>query len=391
MPPSIESTPVTGSCPAETFHASDLTITRSTTLKPFTDPRTMTGSSTDHMLTVTWSNSTGWDVPEIVPYAPLALDPAATVLHYANECFEGMKAYRNKRTGKIRVFRPDLNAKRLNMSADRIALPSFDNDEFVALLCAFAAVEERWLAWSGNSTISESDENDFLYLRPMMIGTTPRLGLAKPNDAMLLIIASKLPSWHTRPLRVLASSPEESVRAWPGGFGFAKVGANYGPTLQYQTRAASLGYDQVLWLFDVEKQYVTEAGGANFFVVWRTEDGGVELVTAPLETGTVLNGVTRRSVIELVRERMPEVSVIERQFTIAEIVAAVESRRIIEAFTCGTAYFIAPVGEIGISGRDVKIPLKAEGKSGEYARTVRRWLEEIMYGEIDHAWGVAVN
>ncbi|KAK9490956.1 aminotransferase [Lipomyces doorenjongii] len=351
----------------------------------------MTGSTTDHMLKVTWSHSTGWGAPEIIPYAPLALDPAATVLHYANECFEGMKAYRNKRTGKIRVFRPDLNAKRLNMSADRIALPSFDDDQFVALLCAFAAVEERWLAWAGNSTISESDENDFLYLRPMMIGTTPRLGLATPNDAMFLIIASKLPPWHTRPLRLLASSPEESVRAWPGGFGFAKVGANYGPTLQYQMRAASLGYDQVLWLFDVEKRYVTEAGGANFFVVWRTEDGGVELVTAPLEIGTVLNGVTRRSVMELVRERMPEVSVTERQFTVAEIVAAVDSQRIIEAFTCGTAYFIAPVGEIGISGRDVKIPLKAEGKSGEYARTIRRWLEEIMYGENDHAWGVAVN
>ncbi|KAJ8099025.1 aminotransferase [Lipomyces tetrasporus] len=351
----------------------------------------MTGSTTDHMLTVTWSNSTGWGAPAIVPYAPLPLDPSATVLHYANECFEGMKAYRSKRTGKIRVFRPDLNAKRLNMSADRIALPSFDNDEFVALLCAFAAVEERWLAWSGNATMSDTDENDFLYLRPMMIGTTPRLGLSKPNDAMLLIIASKLPSWHSRPLRLLASSPEESVRAWPGGFGYAKVGANYGPTLKTQSHASSLGYDQVLWLFDADKRLVTEAGGANFFVVWRTEDGRVEFVTAPLEFGTVLDGVTRRSVMELVRERMPEISVSERHFSVDEIVAAVDSGRIIEAFACGTAFFIAPVGEIGISGRDVKIPLKVEGKSGEYARTARRWLEEIMYGEIEHAWGVEVN
>ncbi|KAK9371403.1 aminotransferase [Lipomyces kononenkoae] len=351
----------------------------------------MTGSSTDHMLKVTWSSSTGWGVPEIVPYAPLPLDPAATVLHYANECFEGMKAYRSKSTGKIRIFRPNLNAKRLNMSADRIALPSFDNDEFIALMRAYVAVEERWLAWSGNATFTVGDDNDFLYLRPMIIGTTPRLGLARPNDAMFLIIASKLPSWHSRPLRLLASSPAETVRAWPGGFGYAKVGANYGPTLQYQTHAASLGYDQVLWLFDAERRYVTEAGGANFFVVWRTDDAAVEFVTAPLELGTVLDGVTRRSVIELVRERMPDIRVTERQFSVDEIAAAVDSHRIIEAFACGTAYFIAPVAGINISGQEIPIPLKVEGKSGEYARTIRRWLEEIMYGETDHAWGVTVN
>ncbi|KAK9238959.1 aminotransferase [Lipomyces kononenkoae] len=390
MPPSIENTP-SSDCPVQTFRARDLTITRSTNLKPFSDPRTMIGSSTDHMLKVSWSSSTGWGAPEIVPYAPIPLDPAATVLHYANECFEGMKAYRNKNTGKIQVFRPDLNAKRLNMSADRIALPSFDNDEFITLLRAYVVVEERWLAWSGNAAFTEADESDFLYLRPMMIGTTPRLGLAKPNDAMLLIIACKFPSWHSRPLRLLASSPAETVRAWPGGFGFAKVGANYGPTLQYQNHAASLGYDQVLWLFDADKRYVTEAGGANFFVVWRTDDGDVELVTAPLEAKTVLDGVTRRSVIELVRERMPDIRVTERQFSVDEIAAAVDSQKIIEAFACGTAFFIAPVGEIGITGRDVKIPLKVEGKSGVYARTIKRWLEEIFYGEIDHAWGVTVN
>ncbi|KAK9381236.1 aminotransferase [Kockiozyma suomiensis] len=343
------------------------------------------------MLIANWNKTTGWGAPSIVPYAPLALDPASSVLHYATECFEGMKAYRNKRTGKVCIFRPELNARRMNKSCDRVSLPTFDETEFVKLVQKFTAVEKRYLAWQGEVEMTETDDSDFLYLRPMMIGTSARLGVTPPNDAMFLIIASRLQSYNSKPLRLLAPSPEEAVRAWPGGFGNAKVGGNYGPTMKIQTEAAKMGYDQILWLFDAKRRLVTEAGAANFFVVWTTPKGTTEIVTCPLTEGIVLEGVTRQSVLDLARERLagPSFNVVEREFSIDEIVKAADEGRLIEAFACGTAYFIAPVELLGYEGRQIEIPLKM-GTSGFYAQTIRRWLEEIMYGETEHQWAVTV-
>lgn len=376
---------------ADTFRADDLTTTLNDSPRQFIDPRSLVSLLTDHMLIANWNKTTGWGAPSIVPYAPLALDPASSVLHYATECFEGMKAYRNKRTGKVCIFRPELNARRMNKSCDRVSLPTFDETEFVKLVQKFTAVEKRYLAWQGEVEMTETDDSDFLYLRPMMIGTSARLGVTPPNDAMFLIIASRLQSYNSKPLRLLAPSPEEAVRAWPGGFGNAKVGGNYGPTMKIQTEAAKMGYDQILWLFDAKRRLVTEAGAANFFVVWTTPKGTTEIVTCPLTEGIVLEGVTRQSVLDLARERLagPSFNVVEREFSIDEIVKAADEGRLIEAFACGTAYFIAPVELLGYEGRQIEIPLKM-GTSGFYAQTIRRWLEEIMYGETEHQWAVTV-
>lgn len=201
---------------------------------------------------------------------------------------------------------------------------------------------------------------------------------------------------HSSGLKLLASN-EDSIRAWPGGFGYAKVGANYGPSLVAQGEARARGYDQVLWLFGNEG-YVTEAGASNFFVVWRNkETDRLELVTAPLEERIILEGVTRASVLDLARERLRSsyndveaLDVVEKRFTMAEVVASYNEGRLIEAFAAGTAFFIAAVGMIHFRGKDLEVPLE-NGESGLYTRLIKQWLVNIMYGKEKHEWGVVVE
>lgn len=192
----------------------------------------------------------------------------------------------------------------------------------------------------GDKWLPKSRPGTQLYLRPTMIGSAAALGVAAPREATLFVIATFMPPF-AQPdgLRLLAS--RESVRAWPGGFGFAKVGANYGPTLAASAEARSRGYDQILWLLDGN---VTEAGAANFFVVWRTREGGLQLVTAPLDGKIILDGVTRRSVLELARQRLTtgntpleKVEVVEREYTMEEVAIASKEGRLVEAFAAGTA------------------------------------------------------
>lgn len=372
------------------------------------------------MIKCAWNSTTGWSVPTLEPYGPLSLMPTASVLHYATECFEGMKTYRGY-DSRLRIFRPDRNVRRMLHSATRIALPAFDPDELQKLIVRLVSVDgEKWLPKSRPGT--------FLYLRPTMIATAPTLGVQKPNEALLYIIATYMPvldraspsllvpnpSTTTTPpskvpgMRLLASS-HDTVRAWPGGFGSAKVGANYGPSLVAQAEARARGYDQILWLFGSRCE-ITEAGASNFFVVWRTREGSVQLVTAPLGDGIILDGVTRGCVLELARERLAggdengrgeegegemrgereSLEVVERHFFMSDIVSAVEEGRFLEAFTAGTAWFITPVSEIHFRGRDLVLPY-GTGTPSVYAARLKTWLMEIMYGRVEHPWGVVVE
>jgi branched-chain amino acid aminotransferase len=262
--------------------------------------------------------------------------PTASVLHYATECFEGQKAYRGY-DGKLRLFRPDCNAKRLLVSSARIALPAFDPEELEKLVAALMAID-------GAKFLPKNDPGKFMYIRPTLIGTQAELGVQTPKEAMLFIIATYMPelSEPKEGMKLLASQ-NDTVRAWPGGFGFAKVGANYGPSLMAQQEARSLGYDQILWLFG-EDAKVTEAGASNFFTLIRNkETEKLQLITAPLGDKIILDGVTRRSVIQLARERLTDskvlepVEIVERQYTMHEIVEASKDGRLIECFACGTA------------------------------------------------------
>ncbi|AEO63519.1 uncharacterized protein THITE_162912 [Thermothielavioides terrestris NRRL 8126] len=388
--PNFHSNGANGASTLPGLDASKLIITRADpTVRPVPDEATACSGTeticTDHMITCSWSISTGWSAPELKPYGPLTLMPTASVLHYATECFEGLKAYRGY-DGRLRLFRPDLNAKRMLMSTLRISLPGFDPAELEKLILALVAVDgPKWLP--------RSRPGSFLYLRPAVIGTQPQLGVQAPKEALLFVTASFMarldaPSGGMR----LHTNPDDMIRAWVGGFGYAKVGANYGPSLLATNAARERGFGQILWLYGPEG-YCTEAGASNFFVVWRTKgpEGRLQLVTAPLDDKLILDGVTRRSVVELAREKLAgELEVVERKYTIDEVIEANKEGRLVEAFAAGTAYFICPVSQIRHRDYDVHIPM-VKGESGQYTSKIKGWISDIMYGNVQHPWGVVVD
>lgn len=346
-------------------------LVRTLTLKPRAVPTDEAAAhagdetvATDHMVTAAWRAGSGWEAPELKPYGPLQLMPTASVLHYATECFEGLKVFRGH-DGRLRLFRPDRNAARMRMSAARISLPVFDPRELERLIVALLAVDgPRWLP--------RDRPGDFLYLRPTLIGTQPQLGVQVSRHALLYVILTYMPRLdEPRGGMRLHTSPGDMVRAWVGGFGYAKLGANYGPSLLATQDARRRGFHQILWLYDPaatvgggvcgagagagagagddddasadERAECTEAGASNFFVVWRRpEDGRRELLTAPLDDKLILDGVTRRTCLDLARERLADDNLVvtERKYTIAELVRADAEGRILEAFAAGTAVSI---------------------------------------------------
>lgn len=363
---------------------------------------------TDHMVTARWTEQHGWEAPELKPYGPFSIMPTASVLHYATECFEGLKLYRGY-DGRLRLFRVGRNCERMRNSAKRIALPDFEASELRKLITALCARDgAKWLP--------KERAGSFLYIRPTMIANDEALGVQRPKEALLYVILACFPDMtkslapappalggeangtakhQTAGLKLLASS-EDSIRAWPGGFGYAKVGANYGPSLVAQGEARQRGFDQVLWLFGADNR-VTEAGASNFFVVMRNKQSNkLELITAPLEERIILEGVTRASVLDLARDRLANstdgleaVEVVERMFTMDELIDAHKEGRLMEAFAAGTAFFIAPVGLVHFRGKDIGVPM--DGDSGAYARLIKQWLVDIMYGNVANEWGIVVD
>jgi branched-chain amino acid aminotransferase len=306
------------------------------------DPPTgLQSEGTDHMLMVRWNISKGWADPEIVPYGPLPIWPTASCINYATQCFEGMKVYRGH-DDKLRLFRPEKNCRRLNKSAVQVSLPTFDTLELGRLIEALLALDcPRWLP-------PGTCRGKALYVRPAMIADGPQIGVKLPEDVLLFVIAVPWPEIPTSLVEnglELITSRTDTVRAWPGGFGSSKIGANYGPTFITLGEARAQGFDQVLWLLG-EEAAITEGGASNFFAVWKNATGGIELITAPLEEKVILPGVTRDSVLALARERLsdgrhtsshPPVHAIERRFFMSELESAFEEGRLIEMFVTGTA------------------------------------------------------
>ncbi|KAL2878526.1 hypothetical protein SGCOL_006236 [Colletotrichum sp. CLE4] len=355
--------------------------------------------TTAHMVQVRWSMQTGWGTPVMSPYGKIALEPTASVLHYATESFEGMKAYRGH-DSKLRLFRPDLNCARLLKSNARVGLPSFNPSALLQIITNFLATEcPRWLPDPGTN----------LYIRPAMVGSGSALGINQPPEALFFLFAALFPqasSGQPHPgIKLLASSPEH-IRAWPGGFGSAKVGANYGPAMVSHAKAKERGCSQTLWLFG-EERVVTEAGASNFFVVWRRKEGeGFELVTSSLDTEVILDGVTRRSVLEIARERLTggltggtelaPLEVVERPFTMGEVVEAYGDGRLVEAFVSGTAMFITPVSMIKYGDTEIQFPMMVTEEGHKtprsvYSSFIKSWLEDIIYGRVEHEWGFVVS
>lgn len=305
------------------------------------------------------------------------------MFHYAFECFEGMKAYKNDQ-GQIRLFRPDKNMARMNKSTARIALPTFDPEALTSLIAKFVQLEERFIP---------SKKGYSLYLRPTMIGTQRTLGVGPPGSALLYVIASPVgPYYPTGFKAVSLEATDYAVRAWPGGVGDKKLGANYAPCIVPQLEAARRGFHQNLWLFG-DEEFVTEVGTMNMFVALKDkETGQKELVTAPID-GTILEGVTRDSILSLAREKLEPAGwkISERKYTMYELDEAAQEGRLIEAFGSGTAAVVSPVRNISWKGKIVHCGLRDDQEAGEIATKMLSWMEARQYGEEDHPWSYKVN
>lgn len=364
------------------LNASNVSIERTKQPKTKSDKTTLKFGHefTDHMLACEWDATTGWSRPKITPYQNLSLDPATCVFHYGFECFEGMKAYKDK-AGNVRLFRPDMNMARLNRSGARIALPAFDGDQLVKAIAQFVKTDADWIP---------EGKGYSLYIRPTFIGTQKTLGIGPVGSALLYVIASPVGPYYPSGFKAISLwATSEQVRAWPGGFGDAKLGANYAPCVTAQSEAAKRGYEQNLWLHGPEHR-VGEVGTSNLFVVWVNESGVKEIITAPLD-GTILAGVTRDSILTLARTRLPEYQVTEAQFTMNQVVKASQEGRLIEVFGAGTAVVTAPVSRIHYNGQDIHVPLQEGKQAGVVAEAMVDWITGIQYGEEpENPWSVVI-
>ena len=328
---------------------------------------------TDHMFIMDYTEGKGWHDARIVPYGDLSLDPAAMVFHYAQESFEGLKAYATP-NGDIQLFRPDKNAERMINTHKRMCIPSVPVEDFVQACKALVSVEKEWVPTVDGTS---------LYLRPFSIATEPHLGVRPANNYQFIIIASPVGAYYAEGLNpVKIYVEDEYVRATPGGTGFTKCGGNYAASLAAQVKAHELGYSQVLWLDGVERKYVEEVGAMNcFFKI----DGVI--YTAPT-VGTVLPGVTRRSCIELLEKWGYKVC--QDRIAIDDIMKAAREGKLEEVFGTGTAAVISPVGELRYEN---EVAVINDFKIGELTQKLYDTLTGIQWGKIEDemGWTTKVN
>jgi branched-chain amino acid aminotransferase len=326
---------------------------------------------TDHMLTLEWMPEQGWHGGRITKYGPLSMDPASAVLHYAQETFEGMKAYRHE-DGSIWTFRPEENAKRMTRSSHRLAFPVLDPEDFVQAVDALVEVDQRW--------VPEGAGEKSLYLRPFMIASEVFLGVRPAQHVTFMVIASPAGAYFKGGIKPLTLwLTEEYTRAGRGGMGAAKTGGNYASSLVAQQEAIAQGCDQVVFLDVAEGKYVEELGGMNMYFVY--DDG--HIVTP--ETGTILEGITRSAIIELAQRKGHKVE--ERKFSIDEWRDGVASGEIAEVFACGTAAVVTPVGTLKWDGGEVGTAGTHGDEAGPLTLEIRQALVDIQYGRTEDPFG----
>jgi branched-chain amino acid aminotransferase len=324
---------------------------------------------TDHMVSVRWTRSEGWHDARLGAYAPLTVDPATVVLHYAQEVFEGLKAYRQA-DGGVALFRPERNAARMDRSCARMALPPLPEGLFVQACELLVRTDAAWVP-SGDGTS--------LYLRPFVFGDEVGLGVRPTDSARFLVIASPAGNYFAGPLRPVSLwLSQEYVRAAPGGTGAAKTGGNYAASLVAQQEAIENGCDQVVFLDAVEHRWVEELGGMNLFFV--LEDG--RLVTPEL-TGTILEGITRDSIITVARDL--GLTVEERRVDVDEWRKGAADGSVVEVFAVGTAAVVTPVGALRWPGGEA---VAGDGEPGPVTQQLRTALLDLQYGRAPdpHGW-----
>ena len=326
---------------------------------------------TDHMVLVPYRDG-AWQQGEVKAYGPLALDPSASSLHYGQAIFEGFKAY-HQADGSIKAFRPEANAERFNRSARRLAMPDLPPALFIKAAEELIRLDREWVP----KNVGES-----LYLRPLMIATDPFLGVRPSLEYLFVLFASPAGAYFpqgVKPVTVWIS--EDYVRAAPGGTGEAKCAGNYAASLVAQAQAQEKGCDQVVWLDAVERKYIEEMGGMNLFFVYK--ENGKTIVVTPQLTGTLLPGITRRSLLEVARDLGFDAE--ERKLTTQQWRDDITSGRMTEVFACGTAAVITPVGLAKANGYEIKIN---NGENGPITMAMRDALLAIQHGTApdQHHW-----
>ena len=326
---------------------------------------------TDHMFLMNYDEGKGWHDPRIVPYGPIELDPAAMCLHYGQEVFEGLKAYRTEE-GRILLFRPDRNMARLNSSNERLCIPAIDEAFAVEAIKKLVSVDQDWIPTA---------EGTSLYIRPFIFATEAQVGVHPAQELLFAIILSPVGAYYPEGLNPVKIYVEDKyVRAVRGGMGYTKTGGNYAASLKAQDEAEKVGYTQVLWLDGVERKYIEEVGTMNVFFV--IDD---EIVTPELQ-GSILPGVTRMSCIELLKKQGYKVS--ERRLSIEEVAEAADAGKLKEAFGSGTAAVISPIGELKW---DEKVMTINNGEIGTISQHLYDTLTGIQWGKLPDPYGWTVE
>ena len=352
----------------------EIKITRAATLKEKPDSSTLVfgKNMTDHMFIVDYDEGQGWHDPRIVPYGPLAIDPAAKVLHYAEEIFEGLKAYRTA-DGTIQLFRPDCNIERMNNSAERMCLPQIPADLALAGITELVKLERDWVP---------SEKDTSLYIRPFMIGLDAALGVHASKHVQYVVIVCPVGAYYPEgldPVKIYVE--DQDVRAVKGGTGMAKTGGNYAASLRAGDRAEKAGYSQVLWLDGVHRKYIEEVGSMN--VMFKVAG---KILTPDLN-GSVLPGITRRSCIQLLKDWGYEVE--ERRISAQELFEAAKNGTLEEAWGTGTAAVVSPIGELAMGEEKVTV---SGNQIGQVTQRLYDELTGIQWGRVadTHGWTMKV-
>ncbi|WP_085991240.1 branched-chain amino acid aminotransferase [Oceanobacillus senegalensis] len=316
---------------------------------------------TDHMFVMDYAEGLGWHNPSIIPYQSLTIDPACMVFHYGQSVFEGLKAFRTK-DGDIQLFRPEKNLQRLNNSNERLVIPPIDEEFGLEAIKQLVELDKDWVP---------AAEGTSLYIRPFIISTEPYLGVAPSHHYKFIVIMSPVGSYYKEGINPVKIAVEDKyVRAVKGGTGEAKTGGNYASSLKAQEIVEKEGYSQVLWLDGVHRKYIEEVGSMNVFFKINGE------VVTPALNGSILPGITRDSVIQLLKHW--DVPVSERQVSMQEIFEAHQNGTLEEAFGSGTAAVISPIGELYWEGHHLNIN---DGKTGELSKKVYDYITGIQYGK----------
>ncbi|WP_419875057.1 branched-chain amino acid aminotransferase [Candidatus Pristimantibacillus sp. PTI5] len=349
----------------------EIELTKNKKQQPAADQLGFGNHFTDHMFIMDYSTDKGWHKPRIQPYQPIVLDPAAKVFHYGQTIFEGLKAYKAD-DGRILLFRPQKNIQRMNRSNERLSVPDLDIDTVIEALKQLIAVDKEWIPTAPSTS---------LYIRPFIIATQPQLGVAPSTHYQFIIIMSPVGAYYTEgvnPVKIFVES--EYVRSVKGGVGEAKTAGNYAAGLKAQEIAKEKGYSQVLWLDGVHRKYIEEVGSMNVFF----KINGV--VHTPALNGSILDGVTRNSIIQLLRHW--NIDVVERPITIEELYEAGRSGELEEAFGTGTAAVISPIGEL--NWQDDVLVIN-QGQTGELSKKLYDTLTGIQMGKLEDPLGWMVE